>query len=349
MDRQDNFPFPGQAAGRSELEELKRIYKNNSGTIGIVIILVILALVLYSAAYTVETDAVGVVTRFGKYRTTTNPGWHFKLPMVDDVQKVRTKRQLKLEFGFRTESAGIKSTFRRNSQLRRESIMLTGDLNVAVVEWIVHYKIADPYQYLFKVRNVVKPVTGKGTLRDLSEATMRAVVGDYSVTEVLTTGREEILEKVRVLLADLCQEYETGIAIQRIELKDSAPPEQVKPSFNEVNEAEQERDRLQNEAWARYNKAIPNARGEAKQMIQEAEGYAVERVNEAQGDVAKFVAIQKEYARAPEVTRSRLYLETMNEVLPKAGKKVFMDKELKGVMPLLFPADGSAATTGGAR
>jgi len=202
-----------------------------------------------------------------------------------------------------------------------------------VVEWIVHYKIADPYLFLFKVRNVEE------TLHDLSEATLRAVVGDYSVTEVLTRGREEILEKARVHLSDLCKRYETGIAIQRIELKDSAPPDPVKPSFNEVNEAEQERDRLQNEAWTRYNKAIPNARGEAKQLIQEAEGYAVERVNRARGEVARFVAIEKEYARAPEVTRTRIYLETLNEVLPKAGKKVFMDESAKGVMPLLFPAD----------
>jgi membrane protease subunit HflK len=265
------------------------------------------------------------------------------------VKKVPAKRQHKLEFGFRTESAGRKSEFRRDSLHARESTMLTGDLNVAIVEWIVHYKISDPYQYLFKVRSP------EDTLRDLAEATVRAVVGDYSVTEVLTKGREEVLEKARVLLSELCKRYETGLSIQRIELKDSAPPGPVKPSFNEVNQAEQERDRLQNEAWARYNQEIPKARGEAKQLIQEAEGYAVERVNRARGDAERFLAIQKEYARAPVVTRARLYLETMTEVLPKAGKKVFLDEKAKGVMPLLFPAEGPtplapvAPTKGGAQ
>ena len=181
---------------------------------------------------------------------------------------------------------------------------------------------------------------------------MRAIVGDYSVTEVLTRGREEVLEKARTHLSDLCNRYETGIAIQRIELKDSAPPEAVKPSFNAVNQAEQERDRMQNEAWAQYNREIPKARGEANKLIQEAEGYAVERVNRARGDADRFIAIQKEYSRAQSVTRTRMYLETMSDVLPKAGKKVVMDESAKGVMPLLFPSGTGAAQslpTGGAR
>lgn len=336
MDR-NSYPFSTPPPG---LDEAKQMYAKHSGWLRTLMIVAILILTGFASYYQVEPDEVGVVTRFGKFQTISEPGPHFKIPVVETVAKIKAKRQLKQEFGFRTESAGIKSDFRRTAATFRESMMLTGDLNVAVVEWIVHYKISEPYNFVFKVRNVEE------TLHALSEATMRAVVGDYSVTEVLTRGREEILEKARLQLSELCKSYETGIAIQRIELKDSAPPDPVKPSFNEVNQAEQERDRLQNEAWARYNQAIPKARGEAKQMIQEAEGYAVERVNRARGEADRYVEIQKEYARAPEVTRARIYLETMTEVLPKAGKKVLMDESSKGVIPLIFPGDKATSLSG---
>jgi membrane protease subunit HflK len=221
--------------------------------------------------------------------------------------------------------------------------MLTGDLNVAVVEWIVHYKISNAKDYVFKVRNVTD------TLQALSEATMRSVVGDYSVTEVLTRGREEILEKARRQLSELCKSYETGITIQRIELKDSAPPDPVKPSFNEVNQAEQERDRLENEAWAKYNSEIPKARGEAKKLIQQAMGYASARENRADGDAQRFLDVEAEYARAPEVTRTRMYLETMTEVVPKAGKKIFIDEKIKGVLPVLMGQELGQGAAGGVR
>jgi modulator of FtsH protease HflK len=339
MNQQGNYPFSVPENG---LEDAKKMYNKHSGWLKFALLLAVAGLLGGSSFYQVEPDELAVVTRLGKFTETTESGLRFKIPLIDQVQKVLAKRQLKQEFGFRTMSAGVKSEFRRDLTTLRESMMLTGDLNVAVVEWIVHYKISDPYQYLFKVRNVEE------TLRGLTEATMRAVVGDHSVTEVLTKGREQILEQARIQLAELCKRYETGIAIQRIELKDSAPPDMVKPSFNEVNQAEQVRDRLQNEAWAQYNKEIPKARGEAKQLIQEAEGYAVERVNRSKGDAERFLSIQREYSRAPSVTRTRIYLETMTEVLPKAGRKVLMDKEAKNVVPLLFP-EGSSATAGGAR
>jgi membrane protease subunit HflK len=302
----------------------------------------IAAVIGMTSWYQVNPDELAVVTLFGKYVDTKESGLHFKIPVAHQVIKIKAKRQLKEEFGFRTEEAGVKSEFRRDGFTRKESTMLTGDLNVAVVEWIVHYKIADPKQYVFKVRNVTE------TLRALSEATMRSVVGDYSVTEVLTRGREEVLEKARLQLSELCKNYETGLAIQRVELKDSAPPDPVKPSFNEVNQAEQERDRLQNEAWAKYNSEIPKARGEAKKLIQQARGYAAARQNRAQGDAQRFSEIEREYSRAPNVTRTRLYLETMTEVVPKAGKKVLVDEKVKGVLPMLFTGDG-AGMPGGAR
>lgn len=336
---QNTYPFPGGG----QAPDLQKIFKKYKSLILAALGLLILIVLATASAYTVEPEEVGVVTRFGRFNTTTQPGLNWMIPFVDDVQKIPTKRQLKVEFGFRTIDAGVKSSFTRDAMTLKESSMLTGDLNVAVVEWIVHYQIADPKQYLFKVRNV------EPTLRALSEATMREVVGDYSVTEVLTRGREEILQNAKGKLAKLCTDYETGLTIQRIELKDSAPPDAVKPSFNEVNQAEQERDRLQNDAWAQYNREIPKARGEARQMIQEAEGYAVERVNMARGEVARFLELQTEYARAPHVTRTRLYLETMNEVLPRAGKKIYVDEETKGMIPMLFPMGGTGAAAGAAQ
>ncbi len=339
MDDRDN-PFSNP---QESIDAAKTAYKKHSPVIKFLFVIAVIGLGIAATYYQVNPDEVGVLTRFGKFVRTAEPGPHFKIPVIDTVQRVKAKRQLKKEFGFRTESAGVKSAFRRDIMSTKESMMLTGDLNVAIVEWIVHYRIKDPYQYVFKVRNV------EPTLQALSEATMRSVVGDYSVTEVLTRGREEILEKARLKLAELCDRYETGIAIQRIELKDSAPPDAVKPSFNEVNQAEQESERMQNEAWAKYNKEIPKARGEAQQVLQEAEGYAIERVNNARGEVERFLALQKEYARAPNVTRTRLYLETLNTVLPKAGKKIFVDEGAKGVVPMLFPLNRGLGQEGGAR
>ena len=202
--------------------------------------------------------------------------------------------------------------------------MLTGDLNVATVEWIVQYKIADPYKYLFKLRDVEE------TFRLMTEAAMRQVVGDHSVTELLTVGREAIAARAKELLSNLCKLYDNGITVQQLVLQDVDPPEPVKPSFNEVNQAIQERERAINEAWAEYNQEIPRARGRAEQQLQAAEGYAVDRVNRAKGDAQRFLALHEEYRKAPEVTRTRLHLETMSEVLPKAGQKLVLDEQRRG-------------------
>ena len=210
-----------------------------------------------------------------------------------------------------------------------ESLMLTGDLNVAVVEWIVQYRVSDPYAYLFKVRDVEE------TFRDMTEAVMRKVVGDRTVTEVLTVGRQEIETTVKVQLQELCNQYETGITIDQVVLQDVNPPDPVKPSWDEVNQAQQQRDRLINEATGEYNRVIPRAAGEAQQTILQAEGYALDRVNRAEGDSTRFKALYDAYRRAPQVTRRRMYLETMAKVLPKMGGKLYIDKDAGGVMPLL--------------
>jgi membrane protease subunit HflK len=288
-------------------------------------------LALYSSYYQVEPDEVGLVTRFGRFVRTCNPGPHAKVPFgIERVQKVPVQRQLKQEFGFRTLRADIQSSYHKDEKTEAESVMLTGDLNVATVEWIVQYKISDPYKYLFRMRDVEE------TFRLMTEACMRTVVGDHSVTELLTVGRESIAAKAKELLSNMCKLYDNGISVQQLILQNVDPPEAVRPSFNAVNQAIQERERAINEAWAEYNQEIPRARGLAEQKIQAAEGYAIDRVNRAKGDAQRFNALEEEYRKAPEVTRTRIYLETLAAVLPTAGKKLIFDEKAKGILPM-FP------------
>lgn len=286
--------------------------------------------VLFSAWFTIEPEEAGLVLRFGQYVRTVSPGLHLKLPSpIERVVKVPVERQLKEEFGFRTESsAGTRRTYSQED-LSAESLMLTGDLNVAVVEWTAQYRVRDPYKFLFKVRSVQK------TFRDMNETVMREVVGDRSVNEVLTVGRQEIAAEVEKRLQSLCDQYENGIKVEQIVLQDVNPPDQVKPSFNEVNQAQQEREKLINQARSDYNQIIPRAKGQAQQALEQAEGFATDRVNRARGDAELFVKVHAAYQRAPEVTRRRMYLETMSEIYPKVKKKVVLDEKLKGVLPLL--------------
>ena len=311
------------------VDELRTTFLRGRRWIWRAIVLVIGIAGLLTSYYQIEPEAVGMVTRFGRYVRTANPGPHAKLPFgMEKVQKVPVERQLKQEFGFRTKRAGAQSEFSKEDHTQ-EAIMLTGDLNVATVEWIVQYKIADPYKYLFNVRAVEE------TFRLMNEAAMRQIVGDHNVTELLTVGRESIAGRAKDLLDELCKRYETGIVVQQLVLQDVDPPEPVRPSFNEVNQAIQERERAINEAWTEYNQEIPRAGGRAEQSIQAAEGFAVERVNRSMGDAQRFLALQQEYAKAPEVTRTRIYLETMTDVIPLAGKKLLIDDKTKGVLPLL--------------
>ena len=290
-----------------------------------------LLLLVATSYYQVEPDEVAVIQRFGAYADTTEPGPHLRLPFgIDTVTKVPVQRQLKMEFGFRTLRAGVQTTYAQASQeTEGESLMLTGDLNVAVVEWIVQYRIKDPRAYLFHVRQV------SDTFRDMAEAAMREVVGDHSVDEVLTIGREAIAQQAKVELQRLCELYGTGIEVQQLVLQDVNPPDPVKPAFNEVNQAIQEKERAINDAWADYNQVVPRAKGEAEQAVRAAEGYALERVNAAEGDAKRFEALYEEYRKAPAVTRKRIYLEAMAAIMPKLGKKVVLDDKAKGVLPLL--------------
>jgi membrane protease subunit HflK len=301
-----------------------------SGRVVLLAVVVVLAiLVVLTSFYTIKSEEVGVVLRFGRYLATTDPGLHAKMPLgIDQVLPVPVLRQEKQEFGFRTLQAGVKTTYSGKS-FDEESLMVTGDLNAASVEWIIQYRIHDPKAYLFDVRNA------EVTLRDASEAVMRKVVGDHTVDEVLTVGRQEISADARTKLQALMDEYRIGIRIEQVLLQSVSPPEPVKASFNEVNQAQQELERMINEARADYNRVIPRAAGVAQQRTEEAEGYALQRVNQAEGDAANFNAVYAEYRKAPEVTRRRIYLETMAEVIPKIGQKYIVDEQTQGILPLL--------------
>lgn len=293
-----------------------------------VFLFIIISSVL-SSFYSVGPDEVGVIRRFGKYVKTTEPGLRWKLPLnIEKLNKVKVKRIHKEEFGFRTLRAGVKSQYSSKSYLD-ESLMLTGDLNGLEVTWIVQFKIKDSVKALFNMRNVEE------TVRDISEAVMRQVIGDSSVVEALTARRIEINQEVQDQIQKILDDYNVGIQIVTVKLQDVNPPKEVKMSFNAVNEAKQEKEKVINQSWEAYNKVIPKARGQAEKTIRESEGYALQRVNRAKGDAVKFLATWKAYKEAKDVTRRRLYLEVLEEILPKAGKVYIMEPGGTGVLPLL--------------
>ena len=304
-------------------------FKFPKANISILIGVILAFVVLKSAFYTIQPNEVGVLLRLGKFVGTTKPGLHFKIPLgIDKVIPVKVAYIYKEEFGFRTRQPGVRTVYQEKSY-QDESLMLTGDLNVLDLEWIIQFKIKDPFLALFNIRDVHK------TLRDLSESVMRKVVGDYSFGEVLTTKRLEINTKVQRSLQEILDSYGAGIQIVTVKLQDVNPPDPVKPAFNEVNEAKQEREKMINQAWEVYNKKIPQAKGEALKIVKEAEGYAQEVVNRAQGDAKRFLLLWSAYQKAKEVTLKRLYLEAIRETLKKAGKKYVVDQDQKGILPLL--------------
>ena len=287
---------------------------------------------LFSMIYTVQAESQGIILRFGRYSKTVEPGLHFKFPFaIDQVQMVPIRRQLKQEFGFGTPGSSNPSQYTDRDNQEAERSMVTGDLNAATVEWIIQYRITDPRAYLFHFREPAE------TLRDLSESVMREMVGDRTVDEVITVGRQEIegeaLSRLQTIIAT--KRYQLGFVVDQVQLKNVNPPPPVQPSFNEVNQAQQEREKSINMANGEYNKAVPRARGEAQEKISTAEGYAVKRVNEAQGDALRFQALLTEYLKAPAVTHRRIYLEALGEVLPQLGPKIILDEEARQFLPLL--------------
>jgi len=300
--------------------------------------IIVLIIIFFSSFYTIKTEEVGVIKRFGKYVRTTLPGLHFKLPLgVETLTKIKGSRYIfREEFGYRTTKPGVRSEIRRDRSLLSESLMLTGDLNIATVEWVVQYRIKDPKSYLFNVRNIRK------TIRDVSESVTRQIVGDHSVDEVWILLRPKIALNIKENMQKILDKYHTGVEVETVELQDVNPPEKVRPAVNQVNEARQEMEKLINQANEAYNKVIPRAKGEAEKTISQAEGYALDRINRAQGDASKFDAIYKEYRLSKNVTRRRMYLETMSKILPKIERKYVIDKDQRGLLQLLQLQEGGA-------
>ena len=299
------------------------------GIVSLLVIVFVVAALALTSYYTVAADSEGVVLRFGKYMKTVEPGLHFKAPFgIDTVAIIPTRRQLKLEFGFTTPGY-LTNPIQPSQDPMEEKSMVTGDLNAVLVEWVVQYRIEDPSQYLFDVRNP------GGTLRDVSEAAMREVIGDRTVDEVITIGRQDIETEALTRMQDLSKRYHLGIRVDQVQLKNVNPPAQVQASFNEVNKAQQDKQNAINIANGEYNKVIPKAKGQADETVRAAEGYRFKRVNEAEGDVAAFSAVLQQYIKAPDITRTRLYLETMEDVLPETGPKIIVDDALRQLLPVL--------------
>ncbi len=315
-----------------ELEQIIRFLKQSNFKFSYIIPIILLLIVLSiakSSFYTVEPDEEAVVLRFGKYLDTKTPGLHFKYPFgIDEAIKVKTKLILQEEFGFRTKSVQGTRTSYSPAGFDTESLMLTGDLNVADVEWITQFQISEPQKFLFHIRDPIQ------NIRDISEAIMRRVVGDRLVTDVLTVGRTEIAIEAKKLTQEILDQYDMGVRVVSIKLQDVNPPEPVKPSFNEVNAAKQEQEQAINQAEKKYNEVIPEARGLADRKVAEAEGYATELINRSQGDAKKFEAMLLEYKKAPEITRNRMYIETMEKILQNMNDLTLVDSKVSGLLPI---------------
>ncbi|MFP4365539.1 MAG: FtsH protease activity modulator HflK [Bacteroidales bacterium] len=314
---------------KSQEQQMQDLLQKARKNIRKIILIAVLVIVAATSIKTVGPEEEGIILLLGEFTRTVQPGLNFILPAgIEKMYKIPVQRQLKQEFGFRTVEAGTRTQYTK-AGYADESLMLTGDLNIADVEWVIQYRIVDSYKYLFRVRDA------EDALHDMSEAAMRKIVGDRTVNEVLTVGRQEVASTVEALLQTMCDEYENGIRIDQVVLQDVNPPESVKASFNAVNEAQQERETLINQAESEYNRVIPRARGEAEETIQLAEAYALNRVNRGTGEAERFNAFYGEYINAPEVTRKRVYLETMERIMQNTGTKIIMDEEGANILPLL--------------
>ncbi|MCF8095565.1 MAG: FtsH protease activity modulator HflK [Desulfobacteraceae bacterium] len=312
------------------MDDILNKFKNLKFSWGWIAVVIAIVVILFGSTmvYTVQTNEVGVIQRFGEYTRTTQSGLHFKLPVgIETATKVKTKRVYTEQFGKAEELSGS-STYGASRDEIEAAMMLTGDLNVGVVPWIVQYRIKDAYNYLFNVADVRK------LIRDMSEASMRLVVGDRSINEVISKRQEIAMAAQRRLQKDL-NEAKTGIQVATVELGNTNVPEPVQDSFNEVNRAVQEKEELIYNARKDYNQVIPKARGQAQKTIETARGYAVNRTNRAEGDAARFLAQYEAYKQAEDVTRRRLYLEKMEDILPKLGDKYIVDAQQDNLLPLL--------------
>jgi len=290
---------------------------------------VLLFFIAVTGFFIVDQTEDAVVTRFGKYLKTVGPGLHFKIPLwIDRSYAVPTKPVQTEQFGFRTIRPGATNKYQNN--LTRESTMLTGDLNIVDVEWIIQYRITDPRAWLFNVHKEVR----KSTIRDVSQAVINTLVGDRAILDVMGPERTSIETNALVMMNEQLNEFGLGVNIINVELQNIVPPAGVQAAFEDVNKAIQDMNRFINEGKEAYNREIPRASGEAEQMVQVAQGYATERINKAKGDVERFNAVYTEYRNAPDVTRRRLYLEAMENLFSETGPGTLVDKKLDNFLPI---------------
>lgn len=334
-------PYPPEEGPINPLADL---FRRHGGLYIVIPIIILLVIGFMTSYYIVQPEEEAVVKRFGRVIAIRQPGIHFKVPYgIDRVQFVPTARILKEEFGFRSIGGGERTQYRKDRMHRGESLMLTGDLKVIDVEWVVQYRISDADKFLHRARDP------RQTLRDTSEAVMRRIVGNSLGSDVLTEKRVQVATTARVELQEILDSFDLGLQVSTIELQDVTPPEPVKPAFNEVNQAEQEKERLINEAEKRRNQVIPRAEGQARQIVAEAEGYRSERVNRARGEAGRFSSILAEYHNAPEITRRRLYLETIDKVMSGAGRVFILQEGHTPPLPLLNLGDPAALPSSGAQ
>lgn len=333
-----NEPPFGGGQRDVQLPDFGEIWRTYRKVIIPAVVLILITIPVLSSFFTVKPNEQAVILRFGRILRTEGPGLHFKVPFIDRYEKVEVKRIFTEAFGFRTIRAGVQSQITYNfPEARDESFMLTGDINCAVVTWSVLWRVKNVENFLFKVRDI------RRTIRDVSQAVMRRLVGDRSIDEVLLKDREGIRDLAKTETQAMLDEYECGVLISDIELKDTDPPKEVQGSFEEVNQAKQIRETKINEAEGKRNREIEPAEGKKLRIIEAAKGYAKKRINEAEGDTQAFLAVLAEYESAKEVTRKRLYLETMGRVLPGVGRIYVIDESNKGLVQLLdLKAEGKA-------
>ncbi|MBW2060231.1 MAG: FtsH protease activity modulator HflK [Deltaproteobacteria bacterium] len=293
---------------------------------GYILIIIVVLIWILSGIYIVAPDEVGVIKRFGRYTSETGPGPHYHLPYpIETVMKPKVTQVRRFEIGFRVVHPGPPPRYR---PVPVEALMLTGDENIVDIQFIVQYLIKHPTNFLFQVADPVK------TIRDATEAAMREVVGQNKIDEVLTVGKFRIQQDTKKSLQKILDTYESGLEVVAVQLQKVQPPEQVIASFKDVASAREDQNRYINEAEGYANDIIPKAKGKAAEMVQQAEGYKESKIKRAQGDAARFLALLAEYRKAKEVTRKRLYLETMEEILAESGKFI-LSQGAAGVLPLL--------------
>jgi len=347
-----SFSF-GPQGNSSDLPDFKKLTK---WALPIILILFLMGSAK-SLYFMIEPSEVGIIQRFGRHVRTANSGLGFKLPWgIETLKRVQTTVAFREEFGFSTKTESPRSGYRSGSpydvnstsQFRlqnnwgfnrnvgfsedsflSESLMLSGDLNFAEVTWTIQYNITHPADYLFNVKHPEE------TLRNMAESVVREVVGESAIDEVLTYGKEEIQQVAKKELQKILDEFKCGITVTQLVFQDVNPPVEVKSAFEDVNKAEQEKNKSINQAWAEYNKVIPRAAGEKEKIMSEAQGYAINRVNLSKGEAERFITTWNAYKDAKDVTRRRLYLEAMSYVFSNMDKKIIVDSDVKGILPML--------------